>query len=151
MLKRILISAALMATPAVAQQQQATAVNGGLVMHVGVNPDRSTRVSLGMLRVDSTGGTIVQRRELAAQCQWIPSPDLPVQPGDVSPISAPPSARTPEQFGVYVATLYSATATAKGGEPTAEEHGCIRALITAMTASAIQRHQQSAPPPQPQQ
>jgi hypothetical protein len=147
MFKRILIAASLIATPAVGQQP-APAADGNFVMHVAVNPDRSARVSFGILRVDASGAAVVaQRRELAAQCQWNQVADLPVQPSDVAPVSVPPSARTPAQFGVYAATLYSATASAKGGEPTAEEHGCVRALITAMAANAVQRHEQATRPP----
>jgi hypothetical protein len=151
MFKRVLVAVALLAAPAAAQDT-AQPVNGGLVMHVAVNPDHSTRVSFGIFRADANGAaTMVRRRELAGQCQWNVADDLQVQPSDVTPIAAPQSARTPEQFGVYVATLYSATASYRGGQPTPEQHGCVRELMTAMVADAVRRHQQTTPQPAPQQ
>lgn len=141
MFKRILIATALIATPSLAQPvQSGAAVDGNFVMHVAANPDRTTRVSMGVFR----GGAIVQRRELGPQCAWNQAADLRVDASDVVPIRVPQGINSPEQFGAYVGTLYSATAAAKGAEPSVEQHGCIRGLIMAM--SSAPRQGQGQPP-----
>lgn len=147
MFKRILIATALMATPAAAQEE-APPADGSFVMHVAVNPDRTTIVSFGLLRVSETGAAVTLRREGGAQCAWNPAADLPVQQSDVTAVRPPPGMQTAEQFGTYVATLYSAIAAYKGGEPSPEQHGCIRVLMTNMAQRAMQSEQGQVQPAQ---
>jgi hypothetical protein len=141
MFKRLLFAVALItASPAVAQVQAGGAVDGNFVMHISANNDRTARVSFGMFR----GGAVVQRRELGPECAWNQVADLPVQATDVVPIRVPQGVTSPQEFGVYVGTLYSAAAAAKGAEPSVEQHGCVRGLITAMAANG--QRQGQAPP-----
>jgi hypothetical protein len=142
MFRTVLIAAVLIATPVFAQQQSGQAVDGNFVMHIAANPDRTARVSFGMFR----GGAVVQRRELGAQCAWNAAADLPARASDLVPIRVPANTTTPEEFGSYVGTLYSATAAHKGAQPNVEQLGCVRGLITAMAANA-QRQGQAARPP----
>jgi hypothetical protein len=147
MFTRFLIAAALIATPTLAQEE-APPADGSFVMHVAVNSDRTTRVSFGRLSVSETGAAVTLRREGGAQCAWNPAADLPVEQADVTVVRPPPGIETAEQFGTYVATLYSAIAAYKGGEPSAEQHGCVRVLMTNMAQRALQSEQGQAQPGQ---
>ena len=109
---------------------------GVFAMHVAVGPGKAATPSFGLVKQVEGRSVMTGRRVLEARCKWAVAADLPLAADDFVAVRSPAAFASPEQFGAFNATLFSALAASKGGEPQVEQHGCIRVLTTVLAKQA---------------